>query len=157
MYFCLQNNVRISKYNLGKVTTVYVILPAMFSITSINLLSRREQPNYKMHIDKWFNIVYNHFILNVTFFTSCFLFSVAMFDTLTPFCTYWEQHYTICRERIPLFLERVANKILNTGKYLNVVRQCGRKYLFLSAVCPYVRLSLSSSHSFALSFLIYPS
>ncbi|XP_070191427.1 gamma-tubulin complex component 2-like isoform X2 [Littorina saxatilis] len=39
---------------------------------------------------------------------------------------YWEQHYTICRERIPVFLEQVADKILNTGKYLNVVRLCGR-------------------------------
>ncbi|KAL8599173.1 hypothetical protein ACOMHN_007889 [Nucella lapillus] len=35
-------------------------------------------------------------------------------------------HYTICRERIPVFLEQVADKILNTGKYLNVVRLCGR-------------------------------
>jgi gamma-tubulin complex component 2 len=40
--------------------------------------------------------------------------------------SYWEQHYTICHERIPLFLESVADKVLNTGKYLNVVRQCGR-------------------------------
>lgn len=39
---------------------------------------------------------------------------------------YWEQHYTIRRERIPVFLETVADKILNTGKYLNVVRLCGR-------------------------------
>ncbi|XP_052809795.1 gamma-tubulin complex component 2-like isoform X2 [Mya arenaria] len=39
---------------------------------------------------------------------------------------YWEHHYSICRERIPVFLELVAVKILNTGKYLNVVRQCGR-------------------------------
>uniref|UniRef100_K1PPH0 Gamma-tubulin complex component n=1 Tax=Magallana gigas TaxID=29159 RepID=K1PPH0_MAGGI len=39
---------------------------------------------------------------------------------------YWEGHYTICRERIPVFLEQVANKVLNTGKYLNVVRLCGR-------------------------------
>ncbi|XP_052239668.1 gamma-tubulin complex component 2-like isoform X1 [Dreissena polymorpha] len=39
---------------------------------------------------------------------------------------YWEHHYTICRERIPVFLEQMADKILNTGKYLNVVRQCGR-------------------------------
>ena len=44
--------------------------------------------------------------------------------------SYWEQHYTICRERIPVFLERVANKVLNTGKYLNVVRQCGQYCLF---------------------------
>ncbi|XP_041354765.1 gamma-tubulin complex component 2-like isoform X2 [Gigantopelta aegis] len=45
---------------------------------------------------------------------------------------YWEQHYTICRERIPVFLEQVADKILNTGKYLNVVRLCGH-----DVKCPY--------------------
>ena len=39
---------------------------------------------------------------------------------------YWEGDCTICRERIPVFLEQVANKILNTGKYLNVVRLCGK-------------------------------
>lgn len=46
--------------------------------------------------------------------------------------SYWEGHYTICRERIPVFLEQVADKILNTGKYLNVVRLCGR-----DVKCPY--------------------
>ena len=31
-----------------------------------------------------------------------------------------------------MFLEQVADKILNTGKYLNVVRLCGKfKTLFL--------------------------
>ncbi|EDO46105.1 predicted protein, partial [Nematostella vectensis] len=40
--------------------------------------------------------------------------------------TYWEQRYTVVRENIPLFLEKVAQKILSTGKYLNVIRQCGR-------------------------------
>ncbi|CAL1527204.1 unnamed protein product [Lymnaea stagnalis] len=39
---------------------------------------------------------------------------------------YWEKHYSVFQERIPVFLEQVADKILNTGKYLNVVRQCGR-------------------------------
>lgn len=39
---------------------------------------------------------------------------------------YWEQRYTICRDRIPIFLELLADKILRTGKYLNVVRQCGQ-------------------------------
>ncbi len=39
---------------------------------------------------------------------------------------YWEQHYTVCRDRIPVFLETVADKILRTGKYLNVIRECGR-------------------------------
>ncbi|PNF14012.1 Gamma-tubulin complex component 2 [Cryptotermes secundus] len=39
---------------------------------------------------------------------------------------YWEKRYTIRRERIPVFLERVADVILRTGKYLNVIRQCGK-------------------------------
>jgi len=47
---------------------------------------------------------------------------------------YWDQHYTIERERIPKFLERVAEKILRTGKYLNVIRQCG-----LAISCPHAQ------------------
>ncbi|XP_030832712.1 gamma-tubulin complex component 2-like [Strongylocentrotus purpuratus] len=39
---------------------------------------------------------------------------------------YWEQHYTICRDRIPVFLETVADKILRTGKIPQVIRECGR-------------------------------
>ncbi|XP_014667456.1 PREDICTED: gamma-tubulin complex component 2-like [Priapulus caudatus] len=46
---------------------------------------------------------------------------------------YWEQRYTICRERVPVFLERVIDKLLNTGKYLNVVRQCGQDVKFPGA------------------------
>uniref|UniRef100_A0ABM0N0D7 Gamma-tubulin complex component n=1 Tax=Saccoglossus kowalevskii TaxID=10224 RepID=A0ABM0N0D7_SACKO len=40
--------------------------------------------------------------------------------------SYWNKRYTICRDRIPKFLEPCVDKILNTGKYLNVVRQCRR-------------------------------
>lgn len=47
---------------------------------------------------------------------------------------YWDQHYTIERARIPQFLERVAEKILRTGKYLNVIRQCG-----LAINCPHAQ------------------
>ncbi|KAG8222679.1 hypothetical protein J437_LFUL015876, partial [Ladona fulva] len=36
---------------------------------------------------------------------------------------YWEKRYTIRRERIPSFLEKVADVILRTGKYLNVIRK----------------------------------
>ncbi|XP_028391404.1 gamma-tubulin complex component 2-like [Dendronephthya gigantea] len=39
---------------------------------------------------------------------------------------YWRQRYTIVQHKIPVFLETVAQKILSTGKYLNVIRQCGR-------------------------------
>ncbi|XP_057682566.1 gamma-tubulin complex component 2 isoform X2 [Corythoichthys intestinalis] len=39
---------------------------------------------------------------------------------------YWDQRYTVVQHRIPSFLQKMADKILNTGKYLNVVRECGR-------------------------------
>nr|XP_014348490.1 PREDICTED: gamma-tubulin complex component 2 isoform X2 [Latimeria chalumnae] len=39
---------------------------------------------------------------------------------------YWDQRYTIVQHQIPSFLQKVAGKILSTGKYLNVVRECGR-------------------------------
>uniref|UniRef100_A0AAY5L744 Gamma-tubulin complex component n=1 Tax=Esox lucius TaxID=8010 RepID=A0AAY5L744_ESOLU len=39
---------------------------------------------------------------------------------------YWDQRYTIIQHRIPSFLQKMAGKILSTGKYLNVVRECGR-------------------------------
>ncbi|XP_054718051.1 gamma-tubulin complex component 2-like [Uloborus diversus] len=39
---------------------------------------------------------------------------------------YWEKRYTIRRELIPVFLEKCADMILRTGKYLNVIRQCGK-------------------------------
>ncbi|XP_019730012.1 gamma-tubulin complex component 2 isoform X2 [Hippocampus comes] len=39
---------------------------------------------------------------------------------------YWDQRYTVVQHRIPSFLQKMADKILSTGKYLNVVRECGR-------------------------------
>lgn len=39
---------------------------------------------------------------------------------------YWEKRYTVRREQIPVFLEKAADMILRTGKYLNVIRQCGK-------------------------------
>ncbi|XP_049646500.1 gamma-tubulin complex component 2 isoform X2 [Suncus etruscus] len=39
---------------------------------------------------------------------------------------YWEQRYTVVPRHIPSFLQKVAGKVLSTGKYLNVVRECGR-------------------------------
>ncbi|XP_031622919.1 gamma-tubulin complex component 2 homolog, partial [Contarinia nasturtii] len=40
---------------------------------------------------------------------------------------YWECQYTIRSDRIPRFLENDADIILRTGKYLNVIRQCGKQ------------------------------
>ncbi|XP_049825633.1 gamma-tubulin complex component 2 isoform X2 [Aethina tumida] len=39
---------------------------------------------------------------------------------------YWDKKYSVRRERIPKFLEPVADIILKSGKYLNVIRQCGK-------------------------------
>ncbi|XP_055388883.1 gamma-tubulin complex component 2 homolog isoform X2 [Condylostylus longicornis] len=47
---------------------------------------------------------------------------------------YWEKRYTLRRERIPSFLEKVSDVILRTGKYLNVIRQCGKKVTLPQAI-----------------------
>ncbi|XP_016949576.1 gamma-tubulin complex component 2 homolog isoform X2 [Drosophila biarmipes] len=42
---------------------------------------------------------------------------------------YWEKRYTVRRGHIPSFLEKYSDKILRTGKYLNVIRQCGKRVM----------------------------
>ncbi|EDW56163.1 GM22736 [Drosophila sechellia] len=42
---------------------------------------------------------------------------------------YWERRYTLRDERIPSFLAKYSDKILRTGKYLNVIRQCGKRVM----------------------------
>nr|KAF6425914.1 tubulin gamma complex associated protein 2 [Molossus molossus] len=37
---------------------------------------------------------------------------------------YWDQRYTVVQRQIPSFLQKMAGKVLSTGKYLNVVREC---------------------------------
>lgn len=40
---------------------------------------------------------------------------------------YWEQRYTLQSDSVPTFLQPFAEKILLTGKYLNVLRECSYK------------------------------
>ncbi|KAH8274889.1 hypothetical protein KR044_009347, partial [Drosophila immigrans] len=40
---------------------------------------------------------------------------------------YWERRYTIRSHAIPTFLANHSDIILRTGKYLNVIRQCGKR------------------------------
>jgi gamma-tubulin complex component 2 len=40
--------------------------------------------------------------------------------------TYWDERYTVRQEKVPIFLAGVSEKILTTGKYLNVIRECAR-------------------------------
>lgn len=46
--------------------------------------------------------------------------------------TYWDERYTVRRDRLPVFFEAVADRVLIAGKYLNVVRECG-----LTVRCPF--------------------
>jgi gamma-tubulin complex component 2 len=43
---------------------------------------------------------------------------------------YWEKRYTVRKDRIPLFISEYAEKVLRTGKYLNVMQQCGEIFFF---------------------------
>ena len=45
---------------------------------------------------------------------------------------FWERRYTVFQENIPGFLEHAAEKILQTGKFLNVVRNCGKELELLT-------------------------
>lgn len=38
---------------------------------------------------------------------------------------YWEKRYIVREANVPIFLNDCADQILRTGKYLNVIRQCG--------------------------------
>lgn len=42
---------------------------------------------------------------------------------------YWDQRYTIVQQQIPSFLQKVADKILSTGKHLAVSEQERRRGL----------------------------
>lgn len=49
-------------------------------------------------------------------------------NNLSVICSYyWENRYIIHTSRIPSFLSRFQDKILNTGKYLSVIRDCGKE------------------------------
>ena len=74
---------------------------------------------------------------------------------------YWESRYTLCRERIPVYLEQMADKILSTGKYLNVVHECGKKVSFPGAreiVYDYMKQEyihqIEEAHSYASQLLL---
>ena len=55
---------------------------------------------------------------------------------------YWKKRYTYCHDQCPKFLETIAEKTLRTGKYLNVIRNCGR-----DVICPHASELAYSLHS----------
>lgn len=38
---------------------------------------------------------------------------------------YWDERFTCREEMVPIFLAKYKEKVLHSGKYLNVVRECG--------------------------------
>ncbi|KAG5672653.1 hypothetical protein PVAND_002766 [Polypedilum vanderplanki] len=46
------------------------------------------------------------------------------------FNEFWEKRYIILPDKIPRFLDKQSDMILRTGKYLNIVRECGKRVIF---------------------------
>lgn len=44
---------------------------------------------------------------------------------------YWEKRYCVQRDRVPKFLDKFTDIILRTGKYLNVISQCGKYFVHI--------------------------
>ena len=86
-----------------------------FCLTMIKLSSK---PYLKI-LEKWITEgeifdPYNEFFIEVKEF--------PMQDKLRD-DYYWENRYVIIKQRLPIFLVKQAEKILKTGKYINVIRQ----------------------------------
>lgn len=59
---------------------------------------------------------------------------------------YWEKRYVVRSEKIPRFLEKQADFILRTGKYLNVVRECGKLVSLNQSQSANLKFSHSDDH-----------
>ncbi|XP_034120868.1 gamma-tubulin complex component 2 homolog [Drosophila guanche] len=58
---------------------------------------------------------------------------------------YWEKRYSVRHEQVPAFLSRYTDIILSTGKYLNVIRQCGKATLPIQE--QQLELELAGTHA----------
>jgi gamma-tubulin complex component 2 len=60
-----------------------------------------------------------------------FLVEDTKLERESQICTddYWEKRYIICVDKVPRFLDTLADIILRTGKYLNVIRECGKNIM----------------------------
>ena len=87
------------------------------------LLSKSSVPTFNM-LTRWVHYgdvddQYSEFMISVNQ-------EQSRADLLADFNTkYWASRYTVRGEMVPVFLQRAAEKILTTGKYLNVLRGCG--------------------------------
>jgi len=57
---------------------------------------------------------------------------------------YWQKRYTYNEEMIPVFLQKLAHKILHSGKYLSVFRECGSPIEYPDQVELIIRINQDS-------------
>ena len=57
---------------------------------------------------------------------------------------YWQERFTYRDEMVPIFLAKHKQKVLHAGKYLNVIRECGR----LDIKNPYEDLTSNDGFTF---------
>jgi gamma-tubulin complex component 2 len=43
---------------------------------------------------------------------------------------YWQERFTYREEMVPVFLAKHKEKVLHSGKYLNVIRECGLDFKY---------------------------
>jgi gamma-tubulin complex component 2 len=43
---------------------------------------------------------------------------------------YWQDRFTYREEMVPIFLAKHKEKVLHSGKYLNVIRECGLDFRY---------------------------
>lgn len=82
-------------------------------------------------------------------------FMIEQNDTDDNTDAYWDKCYTLRPNNIPRFLENDAQMILKTGKYLNVIRECGIDMAnFMNSFNPaLVKFRFSPTNNQHLSFI----
>ncbi len=54
-------------------------------------------------------------------------FMIKIEERITGEWNNWEERFTLRAEQVPSLLERDQEKVLVTGKYLNILKACNRK------------------------------
>ena len=91
----------------------------------LSLLSSACRPYLDM-LHQWLysgvlNDSYNEFQLHSNDNVTTASTAVSAFDD-----SYWDSRFSLRHAQLPVFLQATADRVLTTGKYLNVIRECGR-------------------------------
>ena len=91
----------------------------------LSLLSSASRP-YMAMLQQWLysgvlNDPYNEFQLHSNDNVTTASTTASAFDD-----SYWDSRFSLRHAQLPVFLQATADRVLTTGKYLNVIRECGR-------------------------------